>query len=339
MGPGAIVGEMAPILKQSRSATVQAVEPTEVLELPAAYLGSLTRRNESLRRVIALALKERTDLSESELEAAAMRVGINLPRELVAEDPSRDEDGGLTLPVPPHDREVAYPKALTCPACGAQFSTLVIHVRKDQPAERSSDFHQRYQTPFNPYDYELWVCPNDLYAALPSDFGELSEAQRSRLSEVVESVVAGWGGERPNFNAERSLKLREQGLELALALYRMREASPARLAAILHRLAWCARERGDSNAERQKLSGALEAYSAAFAESDVDGVKDELRVKYLCGELSARLCDAPGAFRWFAEALRSPGLKDHPNWEKMIRDRWSDVRSSTPAAIDAAPSE
>ena len=335
LGPGAIVGELAAILKQLRTATVQALEPTEVLELPPIYLGSLTRRNESLLRVLTLALKERTGLPQAELEAAAMRLGITLPRALVSEGSAR-EASAITLPVPPYDRDVAYTKALTCPACGSQFSTLVVHARKDQPVDRATDFHQRYETPFNPYDYELWVCPNDLYAALPADFGELSEIQRSRVADVADAVVAGWGGQRPDFNAERSLLMRERGLELALALYRLREASPARLAAILHRLAWCARERGDRETERARLSEALEAYIAAFTESDVEDVKDELRVQYLCGELSARLGDTASAVRWFAEALKSPGLKDHHNWEKMIRDRWADVRSTSGPTEPAA---
>ncbi|HTD77370.1 MAG TPA: DUF2225 domain-containing protein, partial [Chloroflexota bacterium] len=173
-----------------------------------------------------------------------------------------------------------------------------------------------------------WVCPNDLYAALPADFGELSDIQRMKVAEVVDGVTAGWGGERPDFNADRSLRLREQGLQLALAIYRMREAPPSRVAAILHRLAWCAREQSDTEIEQQWLSQAVEAYSTAYAESDLDGTRDELRVLYLCGELSARLGDTPAALRWFEEALRHPALKDHPNWERMLRDQWAQARAT-----------
>jgi uncharacterized protein (DUF2225 family) len=112
-------------------------------------------------------------------------------------------------------------------------------------------------------------------------------------------------------------------------MYRMREAPPSRLAAILHRLAWCARERGDAKAERSWLSEALEAYRTAFEESDFEGAKDELRVLYLCGELSVRLGETPGALRWFGEALRQSALKDHPNWEKVIRDQWAQARAKS----------
>lgn len=332
LGPGDVVGEMAHILGQTRSATVQAIEVTEVLEVPPALLGTLLRRHDPLLRVLASALKDRTGLPETELENMAMRVGIELPRELFAT--TAHNGPRASLPVPPYDPAVVYPKELECPSCGTRFSTLVIHARKDQPVERTSDFHQRYLTPFNPYDYELWVCPHDLFAALPPEFNhdQLTELQRSNVAEVVEGVVAGWGGVRPDFNRERTLRLRQQGLQLALAIYRMRGASPARMAAILHRLAWCAREQSDYETERIWLSQALEAYTQAHHESELDGVKDELRIQYLCGELSRRLGDRAGAMRWFGDALRHPQLKEHPNWERMLREQLSETRAGLEAA-------
>jgi hypothetical protein len=75
------------------------------------------------------------------------------------------------------------------------------------------------------------------------------------------------------------------------------------------------------------LAQALEQYVKAFEGSDLGGIKEELRVQYLCGELNLRLGDVPGAVNWFAQALREPKLKEQPNWERMLREQWSEARS------------
>jgi uncharacterized protein (DUF2225 family) len=213
-----------------------------------------------------------------------------------------------------------------------------VHARKDQPAARESDFHNTYTSAHNPYDYEVWVCPNDLYAALPIDFPDLSEKHRLQVAPAVEEVVAGWADHLPEFNADRTLDLRQRGLELALALYRIRELADLRLAAITHRLAWCARERGDNDAEQGWLARALEHYRTAYSETDLGGVQEELRIQYLCGELSLRLGDIAGAVKWFAQALRHPGLKEHASWNRMLREQWAvaSERAAAQASVDSA---
>jgi uncharacterized protein (DUF2225 family) len=326
LGPGDIVGELAALLQQVRTATVEAAEPTNVLEVPAGQVRNLLRQHNSLVRVLAVALKDRAGLTPAEVQSIVLRQGALLPADLLDGDES--DTPNLTFAVPAHDPANFYPKALTCPVCEAKFSVLVVHVQKDQPAERSTDFHHRYRTEFNPYDYEVWVCPNDLYAGLPTDFAEISNLQRPRVAEVVASVVAGWGGERPDFNVDRTFRLREQSLELAIAQYRMRNIAPLRQAAILHRLAWCARERGDTEAERTWLAQALQAYSTAYNQDEMENPKIVLRVLYLCGELNTRLGDQKAAIRWFSEGVRHPKIKEHPHWERMLREQWSNVRAA-----------
>jgi CRP-like cAMP-binding protein len=330
LGPGEIVGELSLLLQRARNATVEATEPTEVLEVQAVHLQSMLRQHQSLLRVLAVALKNRAGLSVPEVESMIMRYGGHLPTGLLSS--GELEDPSPTIPAPVHDADVTYPKGLTCALCGAHFFALVVRVQKDQPSERSTDFHQLYQTEFNPYDYEVWVCPNDLFAALPSDFGELPEQHRPRVAEAVAAVLADWGGDRPDFNVDRNFRLRQQSLELALAQYRARNLAPLRMAAVLHRLAWCARERGDAAAERDRLTQALEAYSNAFNQFDDESAKTLLRVTYLCGELSGRLGDVRGAVQWFNEGLSHPQIKEHPHWDRVLRDRWSDVRARADVA-------
>jgi uncharacterized protein len=324
VGAGGVIGELAPILGQPRSATVQASETSQVLEIPAEQLPSLVQQHQPLLRVIALALRERTSLTETELAEMAARVGLVLPPGHAA-DAVPATVPNQAIPVPAHDSTVVYPKTLDCPSCGSQFASLTVRPRSERPAARASDFHASFPGSFNPNDYELWVCPNDLYAALPADFSDLAETHRLQVAPTVEAVVAEWG-ELPEFNADRTLDLRQRALELALALYRMRELPHVRVAAIAHRLAWCARERGDPEAEKTWLVRALDSYRSAYEKENLGSAKEELRVQYLCGELSLRLEDLNGARTWFTQALRHPALKEHATWERALRERLAEAR-------------
>jgi uncharacterized protein (DUF2225 family) len=335
VGTGDVIGELAPILNKPRSASVQALEPTQVLEIDVRDIGSIVEQQAPLRRVLGLALQERSGLPSATISAMAARFGISLPT--AAPSPaqaSSEAPAAPTFPDPAHDTTVAYPKPLTCPACGARFSALAVRPKKDMPGERATDLHQTYRTALNPYDYEVWVCPNDLYAGFATDFADLAERFRPHVANVVQQVVDGWGGTRPDFNVDRTLALREKALELALAMYRLRQATPLRLGAIMHRLAWAARERGDEATERAWLAQAVEAYATGYRDSDLEK-KEELRIGYLCGELHLRLGALNDALQWFGEGLRHPALTDHPTWERMIRDQWAAAREIAAANAQA----
>jgi uncharacterized protein (DUF2225 family) len=325
VGTGDVIGELGPILGQVRSASVEALEPTQVLHIPADQLSDLAQQHQPLLRVMAIALRERAGLPDAAIAQTMAKLGLIVPSGS-ATDTQTGPGGSPALPVPGHDPTLCYPKAVDCPSCGMRFSALTFHMRKNQPAERESDFHNTYRSSYNPYDYEIWVCPNDLYAALPPDFPNLAEQHRLQVAPVVETVVADWGDQLPDFNVDRTPDLRERALALALALYRMRDLPHARIAAITHRFAWAARERGDVEAENQWLASALEHYSTAYSEADLGGPKEELRIQYLCGELSLRLGDMQGAITWFAQALRHPALKEHAIWERMLREQWAVAR-------------
>jgi len=330
LGSGEVIGELGPILGKLRSATVEALEPSQVLEIPPDQLAGLVEQNQPLVRVIFAALRERTEFPPADIARLAARLGLSVS----AESETEPQSGTDSLPVPAYDPAVFYPKTVDCPSCGTRFSVLVVRARKDPPTGRETDFHNTYSGAYNPYDYEPWVCPNDLYAALPADFSDLGEKHARKVAPIVEQGVAGWGNELPEFGADRTLDLRARALELAVGLYTMRGLPHVRLAAVTHRLAWCSRERGDVEAEQAWLRRALDYYTNAYSESDRADAKDDLRILFLCGELSLRLGDVNGACTWFAHALRHTTLKQHPSWERMLREQWAVARAH--AATEAA---
>lgn len=334
LGPGAVVGEMSAMLNQPRSATVQAVTRAEVVELPTPRLRELTDKHSALLRVLVLALKERAGMSAKDINVVTDRMGMNLSvviDQLRANSPEHSgEPDAMTVA---YDRNLLYPRSVVCPICHKSFSALIFRPHKAQPAERDTDFRQRYRTAVTPNDYEVWVCPNDLYAAFPADFTELDETLAETTAAAVKNLVTTeWQGERPDFSGDRTPELRYKSLELALTAYRERGATHIRLASILHRLAWCARENGDTQLEEVWLDRALEAYDAGFTEAHHADDEEELRVQYLCGELARRLRRFPISMRWFGNVLRHPALKRHPKWERLARDGMASVREQMAAS-------
>ncbi len=335
-GQGGHVGEMAPLLGEPRSATVQAVMATELVEVAPAQMKALMRTNRSFARAITRSLMERAGLSAPEAAAFAVdpdrRTGAAAPPP--GAEPEGREDG--PLPVPAHDPAVLYPKEVTCAGCASVFSTLRVRPSKDTPYATATDFHEEYRGTRNPNDYAVWVCPVDLYAALPDDFADLTDSQREHVGPIVAGVVSMlWGGERPDFNVDRNLDLREKSLQLALALYVMRGATPQRLAAIQHRLAWCARERGDTTTELHWLREALASYRTTYTETELGSERSEIRLGYLCGELALRVGAADEAVNWFWQVTRHPKIKDYPVWERKARERWATAQedAATRAAV------
>ena len=326
LGPGAVVGEVAPILGQLRSASVRALEASTLLVVPVNQLSVLGKLQAPFVRVIVRALHERAGLSVAEITALTSTWGVEVPDlpRLLSEDDAKDQPSVAAAPPGP---TALYSKTVTCPLCQTDFATQVVRLNKDQPLKQESDFHQTYDVAFNPYDYEPWVCPTDLYAALPADFLQLTDDQREPVAAAIEALVGrDWGGERPDFSGARTLGLRERALQIAMVVCQVRAALPLRTAAVQHRLAWCGRERQDTLRERFWLTEALKSYSAAHEQGAGASAKDEIRIEYLCGELALRLGERTRAYTWFAQALLHPGLKAHPMWARMIRAQISEAR-------------
>ncbi len=127
-------------------------------------------------------------------------------------------------------------------------------------------------------------------------------------------------------NVDRTRALRRKALELALHLYSARQAPAQRLGSLQQQLAWCMREDGDDEVERGWLSLALESYKVALELVSDNSLSEELRLTYLCGEISLRL-DAPDeAQAWFWHVVRHPDSRKYPAWQRMAQTGWEHAR-------------
>jgi len=102
LGPGAIFGELAMLDGGVRSASVEAVEDTELLALPATDMRALIREHSQMAEKLVVALTRRLRdanerISRQSFQTVPSRVAGVL-RQLLADDEVRPEDeGGVTI--------------------------------------------------------------------------------------------------------------------------------------------------------------------------------------------------------------------------------------------------
>src|SRR5206468_3593239 len=85
VGTGAVIGEMATVLARPRSATVQAVESSRVLEIQPEELPRLSERHLPLVRVITSAVSDRAGLPFDEVADLVGNLGVAVPATLATE--------------------------------------------------------------------------------------------------------------------------------------------------------------------------------------------------------------------------------------------------------------
>jgi CRP/FNR family transcriptional regulator len=102
LGPGAIFGELAMFDGGLRSASVEAVEDTELLALPAADMRSLIREHPGMAEKLVVALTRRLRdanerISRQSFQTVPSRVAGVLRQLLTEDEVAADRQGGVTI--------------------------------------------------------------------------------------------------------------------------------------------------------------------------------------------------------------------------------------------------
>ncbi len=327
---GGVVGELASILNQPRSATVEALASSELIELTPADMRALAAHSKTFARTIVATVASRT-------RDAGVRGDSGRERDLTTAETGagtvRERRTAAVLRPPEHDAKRTLLRPTVCPVCSTGFSAIHLRPTQDVPVATESDLHRVYRTAATPYDYAVTVCPTCLFAAVANEFeAPLTDDQRAQVANAVARVVRDrWQGERPEFNVDRTPDLRQSSLELALEQYRARGASAQRLASLQHQLAWSARDQGKDDLERDWLEIALASYKAALDSISDDSLSEELRLTYLCGELALRLGAPDEAQAWFWHVVRYPNTPKRGTWQRMARTGWEHARQRAEA--------
>ena len=315
VGPGQMAGHVAAVNVRPTSAAARTAEDAILLSIPLDALAEAFQEAPGL----AVQLAEALQMSGRNGRLNA----TNDPQRRAARD-------AITIPVSrPIDEQFFFIDDADCPVCDAAFEYLRIRARGIRPSHQDSDLHVTYTT-VNPTWYAVIACPTCSYASYRDDFDDLDDGERARLAAATADRRA--LASKP-LTGRRSVEDAEVVLELAMQSYALRRQNDRRHAVLLHRRAWLARAKGDTEVEIEWLTQARDAYQHAY-ERDPD-VSDDgaLRVAYLIGDLTLRLGDPRAASRWLEVCLKS-GVGD-VGLVRTARDRLHDAREALKALTAA----
>ncbi len=316
-GPGQMAGHIAAVNVRPTSAAARAAEDTILLSIPMDAL--------------AEALQDAPGLA-AELSEALQAPGRN-GRPNAGSHPRRDTAlDAIAIPLPRLvDDQFFFVDNAGCPVCGVAFEYLRIRTRGLRPAQRDSDLRVSYTTS-DPTWYALIVCPTCSYTSYHDDFDVMEVDEHERLASATEErrTVAS----KP-LTGQRSAEDADLALELAMHCYALRRPNERRRAVLLHRRAWLARAKGDTQTELKWLGRARDAYQDAYERDPDVSEEGAQRAAYLIGDLTLRLGDPRGASRWL-EICAKGATGDQSGLVRMARDRLHDAREAVKALSDAA---
>lgn len=203
--------------------------------------------------------------------------------------------------------EVIWEKEVECPVCETTFITYNFKSKSLPIKEKESDFHEIYDF-LNPLAFDIWVCPECLYAAKREDFEDVN-------TELIEKVAKDKNkrkkiANRANFNLPRDNNLGILSYRLAIMSYRYRKQSNAFFGSLYLKACWIAREQGEKDIEIEFMRLVTDYYEKALSSGEkIGGQLSELGLIYLLGELYRRLGDLDKAGKYFMKVKQDPEIK------------------------------
>jgi hypothetical protein len=176
-------------------------------------------------------------------------------------------------------------ESINCPVCKYKFEAEYPEEGSYKVISQDTDFMKSYLG-VNPELYVIYVCPQCFYAAFREDFLNIPwvicEELIKRKPEREDIV------KNADFNKRRNMYLALLSYEVAVACYKLRKDSSEKIANIMMKAAWLAREMNSWQLEKEFLKKALIYYIRAF-EHERDLKMDQTTSLYIIGEINRRL--------------------------------------------------
>lgn len=249
--------------------------------------------------------------------------------ELYSEEQQRDAEYQSIV-----EREAIYDRNYNCPVCRNKFKNKAVRSSRQRIVGVEYDLRPTYEY-FEPYKYDVVLCPTCGYAALDSMFSKITPVQ----TKIVEQKVSA------QFKAPTAEDIYDYDtsiLRYKLALYVavLKSAKSLEKAYLCLRLKWLfhmAIEDASEDPERkekyiqqiksiseQALTGFMDSYTKT--QYNLFGF-DESKLMYIIGQLNYEMGKKKEAYEWFTRVAGYTGanfrLRD------MARDQRSVIKEET----------
>ena len=220
--------------------------------------------------------------------------------------------------------DVLWQKEVTCPVCSHTFITNNYRSKSLTVLKKEDDFHEIYGV-INPIAFDIWVCPECLYAAKKEDYETINPEvlEKIAMDKSMRKKAAG----DIDFNLVRDYETGIMSYRLAFMCYQFRRATFAFIGSLHLKCAWLARERGDAELEKRELKSVIENYETAFSIGEkISGQISEVGVLYLIGELYRRLGDSNMAVKYLMKVRQNPNADSDKAIVRMASDVMDNIR-------------
>lgn len=211
---------------------------------------------------------------------------------------------------------------VTCPACKKKFDAQYVEKDTIPIIFQDTDFMKSYKR-INPELYAIYVCPQCFYAAFREDFLNIPWVVIDELNKKREERKA--IAKNANFNKKRNLYLALLSYEVAVDCYKLRKNSSEKIADIMMKAAWLARDMNSWQLEKDFLRKALIYYMEAF-EHERNLKMDQTTSLYIIGEINRRLGNYEESKKYLSWAFSNKIGEENRNIKTLAHTQYLIVK-------------
>lgn len=214
--------------------------------------------------------------------------------------------------------EYLYDKEQICPVCKRKFIYTKVRNTQLKIIERRKDFYTKYEG-VEPFFYDVVVCQNCGYAALESEFRNVSENMKN---SILSKVTTNWV--KRKFYGERKPEKALEAYELSLYCSQLKHDKDIVFAKTCLRISWIYQMLNDSTSENRFLKYSLDSYISAY--SGLENFDEEIQLIYMIGELNKRLGNNDESLKWFNKVINHPEKNRYSMIVNLAREEWQSLK-------------